>query len=236
MSHPDTPITLEALLAHREWVRALALRLVADENDANDVEQQAWLEAARRPPRHGESLRGWLGTVVRNAARKFGRGRTRRLSHESAWRPVARVASPDELVAEAEMQQRIGRAVLELDDPYRATVLLRHFQGLAPAEVAVRMGVPVETVRTRLRRANERLRESLDAEFGGDRRAWSALLRRSCWALAPSIFCSTGATPRTSARWIFPCADDSRTCRPALASSSCGASASRRIVPSCFAP
>lgn len=184
MSHIPTPVTLEVLLVHRQWVRSLARRLVADENDADDVEQQVWLEATRHPPGHLESPRGWLGTVVRNVARKFGRGRTRRTVREQAWNPVSTAPSPDGIVAEAELQQSIGRAVLDLAEPYRTTVLLRYFEGLSPADVALRMGTPVETVRTRLRRANDRLREILDAEFGGDRDAWfTAIL---AWPSVPS--------------------------------------------------
>ena len=48
---PPTPI--ETLLAEREWVRALARSLLADSNRADDVEQQTWLSAMRRPPAIG---------------------------------------------------------------------------------------------------------------------------------------------------------------------------------------
>ena len=52
-------------------------------------------------------------------------------------------------------------------------MLLRYFDDLAPREVASRLGVPVETVRTRLRRGLERLRTALDERHGGDRSAWA---------------------------------------------------------------
>lgn len=164
---------LDSLLAHREWVRAVARALVADPNDADDVEQQTWLAALARPPRDDGSLRGWLGATTRNVARKLGRARTRRAHYEGAVPPGADAAPASDLVAEAEIQQRIGRAVLALDEPFRSTVLLRYFEGLAPADVAARLGVPVETVRSRLRRAHERLRGQLDEESGGSRAAWA---------------------------------------------------------------
>jgi DNA-directed RNA polymerase specialized sigma24 family protein len=72
---PDR-VSLEALLAHRDWVRSLARRLVLDENDADDVEQETWRMAVERPPRHAGSLRAWLAVVVRNAARGSGRRRS----------------------------------------------------------------------------------------------------------------------------------------------------------------
>lgn len=170
-SHP--PVALETLLAHRAWVRAVARALVADPNDADDVEQETWLAAIRRPPRHGGSVRGWLGAATRNVARRLGRDAACRAGHEASVGARGDEAPASDLVAEAELQQCIGKAVLELDEPFRSTVLLRYFDGLPPREIAVRQQVPVETVRSRLRRAHERLRARLDADGGGRRGAWA---------------------------------------------------------------
>ncbi len=62
--------------------------------------------------------------------------------------------------------------VKELDEPYRSTVLLHYFDGLTPKEVAAGLRVPYATVRTRLHRAIQQLREKMDADHSGDRRAW----------------------------------------------------------------
>ena len=59
----------EALFAHREWVRNLARRLVADDATAEDVEQQTWLSAVLSPPRHTSAPKAWLATILRNWAR-----------------------------------------------------------------------------------------------------------------------------------------------------------------------
>jgi hypothetical protein len=59
-----------------------------------------------------------------------------------------------------------------LEDPYRTAILLRYFEGLAPAAIAARTGTPLRTVHTRLHRALARLRAELDRAHGGDRRAW----------------------------------------------------------------
>ena len=80
--------SVEALLAERAWVRALARSLVADENLADDVEQQTWLAATERPPRDLSSPRAWLGTVLRNFVRREGRGAGRRAA--SSTRPGRR--------------------------------------------------------------------------------------------------------------------------------------------------
>jgi RNA polymerase sigma-70 factor (ECF subfamily) len=170
----DPSVGIDALLAHREWVRSLARLLVADRAGAEDLEQQAWLEAMTRPPRHGGALRAWFGRVLRRRASDARRERWRRgRPEEEAARPEAGRATAD-VVAEAEAHRRVVDAVLALEEPYRETVLLRFFEDLPPREVAARQSVPVETVRTRTRRALERLRERLDEGSGGDRGAWVA--------------------------------------------------------------
>src|SRR6185295_7589519 len=77
------------------------------------------------------------------------------------------VRSTADVVAEAESHKRLVLAVMQLDEPYRSTVLLRWFEDLPPREVAARLGVPVETVRTRLKRANDALRARLETRGAG---------------------------------------------------------------------
>jgi len=179
---------LEALLAHRAWVRALACRLADNAVDADDLEQDAWLAAARARPHDGIGIRAWFAKVMRNRAAERHRLEVRRTTRESV------VARPEEtsggaaLVVDAEAHARVVLAVLALDDPYRETVLLRFYEGLPPREVAARMGVPVDTVRTRLRRAAETLRAAL----GGERDDWLG-------ALAPLLDVRRGAPVPTAA-------------------------------------
>src|SRR5947207_15701623 len=78
------PIPVETLLAHRDWVRAVARAVVRDPNAADDVEQETWLAALRTPPRNESSLRGWLGAVARSRARRIGRTDARRETREAA--------------------------------------------------------------------------------------------------------------------------------------------------------
>src|SRR5262249_56992245 len=80
-----------------------------------------------------------------------------------------------------------------LDEPFRTAVLLRFFEGLPPADVAVRTGVPLETARSRLRRALELLRSALDADAHGDRRAWLVALA----PLAKAPIAAAAATTTT---------------------------------------
>jgi RNA polymerase sigma factor (sigma-70 family) len=167
---------MEDLLAHRHWVRALARRLAADESAADDLEQDAWIAALERPPADAQSLRGWLGTVVRNLHRNARRGAVRRSRRERTAIVEEREPDPHDVVAEAECQHRLVEEVLRLEEPYRTTVLLRWYDDLTPTRIAERMDVPLDTVKTRLRRAIERLRERMDDRHDGDRRAWCVAL------------------------------------------------------------
>ncbi len=58
-----------------------------------------------------------------------------------------------------------------LDEPYRLTIVHRYFDDLSPPEIAARLGVPLQTVRTRLKRALAQLRVRLEEPFGRDRGA-----------------------------------------------------------------
>jgi RNA polymerase sigma factor (sigma-70 family) len=166
MDAPHAPVPFETLLAHRAWVRRLATSLVRDESSADDVEQRTWLAAWMHPPADGSTSRAWLGRVVRNQAVNARRGDARRGVHERvAARPEATRPTAD-VVAEAEAHRRLVDVVMSLAEPYRATVLLRWFEDMPPRDVAARMGVPVETVRTRLRRAHEELRGRLGNRGG----------------------------------------------------------------------
>ncbi len=175
MSSAEPP-SIESLLAHRTWLRRLARSLVRDAHEADDLEQEVWVKALRRPPRTGRSVRGWLATVLRNAARDRRRVATRRAAHEARAHGRPTSPSAERLMQEAELQRRIAQATLDLAPHYRDTVLLRHFGALSLREIAEQRDVPLETVRTRLRRAHAQLRARLDAEHEGGRRGWLGVL------------------------------------------------------------
>ncbi len=168
------PDRMEALLEHRGWVRGVARALVRDDSTADDLEQETWLRAMDgEPPR---SPKAWLGTVLRNLASNLRRGEGRRGAREGARPTPAAPPTPDELLERAEVVERVARAVRTLDEPYRTVVLLRYFEDLPPPEIAGRLGVPLETVRTRLRRALALLRERLDEGEERGRRRWAVVL------------------------------------------------------------
>jgi RNA polymerase sigma factor (sigma-70 family) len=167
--------TIETLLAEREWVRNLARVLAGNGPDADDLEQEAWVAALRSPPERPGPVRGWLATVLRRRCLDAGRAAARRAAREAAAARPEALPSAAESVARAESLRRVVEAVLSLEEPGRSTVILRYFDGLGPRAIADRTGVPLETVRTRLRRALLELRERL-GEDARRRRAWLLLL------------------------------------------------------------
>jgi RNA polymerase sigma factor (sigma-70 family) len=170
--------TVEDLLEQSRWVSALAKRLVkaGAPFDAADVEQETWVAALEHRPKDGRPLREWLGAVLRNVVRQGRRGESRRGDRERRAARREALPSTADLVVRASAQRRVVEAVVALPEPYRTTILLRFFEGLPPRRIAKELGVPVETVQTRLRRGIARLREALDEAHGGDRGAWMLAL------------------------------------------------------------
>lgn len=187
----------EQLLVHAPFVRALARALVRDDAAADDLAQESLLAALTRPPHHG-SLRAWLVGVVRNLARRTKRGDERRRAREStvALNPPPPPSTPRETAERLELFGRLVAAVQRLDEPYRATIVRRFFDGASAQEIASEQAIPVDTVRTRIRRGLERLRVLLDESAGG-RAAWSALL--APWVALPLKVATTATTAAAAA-------------------------------------
>jgi len=164
------------LLIHADFVRGLARDLVRDESAAEDLAQDAWVRALEKGPRDDASLRGWFATLLQNLQHNRRRAERRRADRErQATAPLA-VPSAAHIFEREQVRERLVRAVMRLDEPFRSTVLLRYYEELPSPEIARRLGVADATVRTRLRRGLLRLREDLDGQSGGDRRAWSGAL------------------------------------------------------------
>ncbi|MFI5403444.1 MAG: RNA polymerase sigma factor, partial [Planctomycetota bacterium] len=158
---------LDNLAAHAEGLRALARRLVGDAAAADDVVQEACLAALRG----GAVSRPWLVGVVRNLSFRRLRDEARRTERERRAAKPEGVAPADDAVERAELHRALLDELLALDEPYRATLLLRYVDGLSHGAIAKRLKVPAGTVSARLHRGLEILRGRLDRRFGG-RVAW----------------------------------------------------------------
>jgi RNA polymerase sigma-70 factor (ECF subfamily) len=169
---PSPPSLLRALQENASFVRALARSLVGDDQTADDLAQDTWIIALKHPTGHLENVRAWLGTVAERSAGRRRLADSRRVAREVAAAELEASTGGIEAVEWEDTLRRVGSAVLSLEEPDRATILLRYYEGLSAAAIAVRMGVPASTVRGRLQRALSRLRVILDQKSGGDREAW----------------------------------------------------------------
>jgi RNA polymerase sigma-70 factor (ECF subfamily) len=167
--------SLDELLAHAGWLRALAAALIADPTEADDLVQDTWLAAARHPPRSDRAARPWLTRVITNLAHNRRREAARRMDRERQSARSEALPSADDVEREIAMQRVLVEALGELDEPERSTIVRHFFHDASYARIAKDEGVPESTVRNRAKRALDTLRSKLDRKYG-ERRAWAALL------------------------------------------------------------
>ena len=154
----------QTLLADVRWLRGLVGRLVHDADLAEDVCQETLVAAVRHP---AGDQRAWLARVARNFALAMLR-RERRQARARTFAPTDEpTPATDAVVAEAEAQRAAADALMQLEEPYRTTLLLRFMKGMSVRAVARHMEVPIETVRTRQKRGLQQLRAKLDRRPGG---------------------------------------------------------------------
>ncbi|MGE3174465.1 MAG: sigma-70 family RNA polymerase sigma factor [Planctomycetota bacterium] len=158
---------MEALLADAAWLRRLVERLVRDPEEAADLQQDVAVAALRADGR--PAGRPWLAAVARRLAALRRRRAAREVARLARLVPTAAAASAADVVADAELQRRAVDAVLALPPHYRDTILLRFLRGLSVDATARQLGVGIDTVRVRQKRALARLRRQLVAPA---RSAW----------------------------------------------------------------
>lgn len=162
--------SLERLLAEEPFIRSLARQLVA--GDADDIVQQAYLQAIECGPDTLDRPRSWLARVVRNLAIDHGRRGQRRDDRQRVAAVRERVPTPAELLASEQCRRAVVAELNRLSPQLRTVVLLRYYEGLPPRRIAKELNLTVSTVSEQLRSALKQLRARLDNEHDGDRRAW----------------------------------------------------------------
>ena len=157
---------------HGAVMYGLALRMVGESADAEDVVldafAQSWRDASRYDSARG-SVAGWLTTITRTRALDLIRARGRRLKVTDAAtatldEPAAMgsgFAAPDVEVLETERAVAIKSALDQLPVPQRQAIELAFFEGLTHHEVADRLREPLGTVKTRIRLGMQKLRDAL---------------------------------------------------------------------------
>ena len=153
---------------HGRLVYSLALRVLRDQGDAEDVVQEVFSQAWRQASRY-ESTRGpvvaWLMNLARSRA--IDRLRSRRARPETGGNDVEAdrvldLAPPiDEQLALSDQAELIRAAVDQLSLVQRVAIELAFYEGLTHVEIADRLELPLGTVKTRIRQGLSKLKERL---------------------------------------------------------------------------
>lgn len=178
-----TDDSLGGLLVHQDFVRRVAHELARDPAEAEDLAQEAWLRALRRPPGPVQSARGWLRKLVFHVSCNRWRRSRARAEAEASLEPAPAVPTPDEIVAREQQRSLVRDALDALPAHFREVLALRFLDGLATETIARRLGVSIETVRSRRRRGLALLRARLGV-FRGEGAAPERRRARALPALA----------------------------------------------------
>lgn len=147
---------------------ALIIRIVVDRAQSEEVLQEVMLEAWRRAPSFDPARgtgRAWLVTMARHRAIDRVRAAQAARDREDAWQGY--LPDTDVTVAEVEDRMEASRVRQALDavgEPHRTTIALAYFTGLTHTEIAQRMGVPLGTVKSRIRDGMAKMRTHLGGQ------------------------------------------------------------------------
>jgi RNA polymerase sigma-70 factor, ECF subfamily len=170
----DEAACADLVATHQRMVYNLSLHLLGDRDEALDLSQEVFLRVFRTIARfRGQSaLRTWIYRIVVNQARNRQRWWRRRHRSEqvSLDAHVAKfgdlesrndASAPERAFARKETANRIWQALDRLPFDQRTALVLREIDGLRYDEIAYSLGIAVGTVKSRLTRARQALREEL---------------------------------------------------------------------------
>src|SRR5215207_745521 len=151
----------------------LALSIVGDQDEANEITQETFLSALRslRSYQEKQSLKAWLYTIALNHSRSHLRKQKiverLRTTLTSIFRVDAqKQGSPEETVMQNEKEAQIWRSLNQLDERHRIVVVLRYFHELSVTEISEILSVNEGTIHSRLHTAREKLRNALNHLHG----------------------------------------------------------------------
>ncbi len=178
----------ELVVRHERPIYSLALRILHNVHDAQDVTQQTFLSALEHLDSFREEARfaTWIHRIATHAALKILRKQRglETVSLDQALAPNETsgaiphpefiadwTQTPDELAHQSQTRRLIDDALAQLDEKHRLVFVLRDVEGFSVRETADALGLSEVNVRVRLLRARLQLRERLTRAFGNPDRA-----------------------------------------------------------------
>lgn len=143
----------ELVRRRQSWLRGLMRRFCGDPSLADDLSQQAFLQAWQRLPdlRQPAAFGGWLRQIALNVWL----AEARRLPAALTGLDLPEGRAPD---VDPGLQQDLDTALSKLRPDERSCVVLAYAEGMTHAEIATAMGLPLGTVKSHVLRGTARLR------------------------------------------------------------------------------
>ncbi len=167
ISSGDQPAFADFYDSTSRTVFGIVLSVVRDRAQAEEVTQEVYVEAWTSAPRFDPELgsaKGWLNTIAHRKAvdrvRSSQRSQERDQRHFEAGPAQPEVDTSDIVVA-YDQSERVRAALQQLPEAQRTAVHMAYFEGRSYREVAEFLGLPLGTVKTRIRDAMKRLRNQL---------------------------------------------------------------------------
>jgi RNA polymerase sigma-70 factor (ECF subfamily) len=154
----------ELVLRHQQQVYHMALRVVRNTQDAEDVAQDAFVSAYEklRTFRGSSSFRTWVISIALNRARNLLRDNPAERNEELPVSAQAATADPLQALEGKEGQELLARAIDALPPKQRMTVLLRVQEDMSHKQIARALGTSPGTSKANYHFAVERLREVME--------------------------------------------------------------------------
>lgn len=158
------PVAFEHLYdAYHRLVFGIALRMLSDTTMAEDLTQSVFLKIWSSPEAFRDgNFSAWLARVTRNRALDVLRSRA---AHSASEIPadIPAEGNIDDIVFSKIDSQRVRSALAALPDEQRSPIEMGFFGGITHEEIARRTGIPLGTVKTRIRTGLRRLRGDLQS-------------------------------------------------------------------------
>jgi len=191
----------------------IARGILRDDGEAEEAVQDAYLRAFSRIGnfRGDSSLGTWLARITINEAlRRLHRRRETAdlaglvdgVDADHCGGPLAPTTpTPEQATARGEVRRMVERAVDALPTPYRLAFMMRMLEHMSIEETAAALHIPAATVKTRLHRANQQLRESLGAELAAALEGAFPFAGVRCEHLTHAVMARLAMVTAAATRW-----------------------------------